>query len=347
MLLRIPLRYGVKGTRGRATRTFNFQETFTIEVPEVSSHDAPVAVAWQADDSLEDFSVPKYFMGFTGHAGLDGLRLTRFFDGHHWLRLTEGARRAFDPPNQSPDLRRDAFEDGFPSGWGYQFLGLDDFRCDQPTRKTEGDPADGFVSVTDNGREKAIAALEKGATALLCVDGVFHMRCTQPVISLMQAGTTTRVSKTLHVETRREVVEGMPKVGKSNAILPLDQWDEAVDMVVRESGDRHETFRRLSRLRPVVHLPESIDPEFDRMVRADSFVREFTRMSNLVSIQVAANYFRQPDIAAKESFLCDLLAAHRVPWEADHYPVAYLDEALDILSGARVELSPLGLRPSI
>ena len=111
--------------------------------------------------------------------------------------------------------------------------------------------------MTDNGREKAVYALEKGATALLCVDGVFHMRCTQPVISLMQAGTTKRVSRTLHVETRREVVEGMPKVGKSNAILPLDQWDEAVDMVVRESRDRRETFRRLSRLRPVLHRAHS------------------------------------------------------------------------------------------
>lgn len=331
MHIRMPVAYTIRGTVGRTRRTYKFAEKAMIEIAETTAEEAPIAVSWPGHTDLSDYSALRY--AFLGHGGDDGLQFTRWYNGRHWLRLTdsEGIHAA---PGRYPDLRARGFEEGLPSGDGYQLLGLGALSPSGDHRKTDGDPRERFVKIDRSGREHALERLARASQTLLSVDGVLHLACAQPGVCLARANLQTDENDVVHIDTKASVLDGKDE---GVLVFGLDEWDDIADIAIRSSRDRPKTTKRLAALRPTVHLPESIDPDILTVRSADTLVTRFILESYPRHINLHA-YFSLTDPVAKEEYLRGLLAEKRDAWVLEGFPVQLLDLADQVFADAQVDL---------
>lgn len=335
MLMRMPVGYTIRGTIGRTQRTWKFQERPMIEIAEVTSEEAPVAVSWPAHTDLTAHGRLKY--NFLGQGGEDGLQLTRWYNGRHWLRLTEGSTEQYGEAGRTPNLTVARLEEGFTEGRGYNILAMNPFSPGGGHRKMEGDPREKFVTINRSGREEALARLAAAAETLLSVDGVLHVACAQPGACLALADSDSTETNVVHVDTRGPVVDGNQYLTSHTLVFGLYEWDEIADIEIRGSRDRENTRARLEALRPTVHLPESIDPDILTVRAADTYVKRFVLDCYPRMVRLHA-YFDLPNMVAKEEYLRGMLAENRNAWEAEGLPVALLDLADEAFADATVEL---------
>lgn len=338
MHIRVPIGYTIRGTIGRTTRTWKFQERVTIEVPDVTSEEAPMAVSWAAHSDLHGYDPIKY--AFLGHGGEDGRQFTRWYKGRHWLRLTEGHTEQYGKPAKSPELTAAGFESALPIGGGYNILGLNALSPGRDHRKVQGDPTERFSTVDRSGRNLALAQLEAAASTLMSVDGVLHVACAQPAICLAKGKDDSLEGHVLHVDTRSNVVDGKDYLVDQVLVFSLDEWEDKSHIAIRASGDRPKATARLASLEPRVHLPESIDPDILTARTADTFVRRFVIEAYPQAIHLQ-NYFAYDDPVAREEFIRGMLAEHRNKWEMAGLPVQLLDLADETFADAKVDLGAL------
>jgi hypothetical protein len=334
MHIRVPIGYTIRGTIGRTTRTWKFQERVAIEVPDVTAEEAPIAVSWAAHSDLRDYDHNKY--AFLGHGGEDDRQFTRWYDGRHWLRLTEGSAAQYGKPGRYPELTAAGFEGALPKGGGYNILGLNHLSPGDH-RKVQVDPTERFVTVNKSTRETALGQLRSAAGSLLAVDGVLHVACAQPAICLANAKYGSPETLVLHVDTRSNVVDGKDYLLDKVLVFGLDEWEHLSITAVKASRNRTRTQERLAALKPTVHLPESIDPDIMTVRTADTFVRRFVLESYPRTIQFQ-RYFDYTDPVAREEYLRGLIAEHRTEWEMCDLPVELLDLADQAFADARVDL---------
>lgn len=331
MHIRMPAAYTIRGTIGRTQRTYKFAEKAMFEIAETTADDAPIAVSWPAHTDLSHYSALKY--AHLGHGGEDGLQFTRWYNGRHWLRLTDSGG-IYACPGRYPDLSGIGFEEGLPSGYGYQLLGLGTLSPGGDHRKTEGDPRDRFVKIDRSGRDQALEQLSRASKKLLSVDGVLHVACAQPGVCLARANLDTFENDVVHVDTEASVLDGQVE---RTLVFGLDEWDDVAEIAIRSSHDRPRTTARLAALRPLVHLPESIDPDILTVRSADTLVKRFIRESYPRPFNLHA-YFSLTEPVAKEEYLRGLLAEKRDAWELEGFPVQLLDLADEVFADARVDL---------
>jgi hypothetical protein len=334
MHIRVPIGYTIRGTIGKTTRTWKFQERVVIEVPDVSAEEAPMAVSWAVHPNLRDYDPNKY--SFLGQGGEDGRQFTRWYDGRHWLRLTEGSAEQYGKPGRYPELTAAGFEGALPKGGGYNILGLNHLSPGDH-RKVQVDPTERFVTVNKSARETALGQLTSAAGSLLSVDGVLHIACAQPAICMANARYGSPETLVLHVDTRSNVVDGKDYLVDKVLVFGLDEWEDLSITAVKASCNRLRTQERLAALKPTVHLPGSIDPDILTVRTADTFVRRFVLESYPRTI-LFQKYFDYTDPVAREEYLRGMIAEHRTEWEMFDLPVELLDLADQAFADARVDL---------
>ncbi|MBY3151177.1 hypothetical protein HFO56_01985 [Rhizobium laguerreae] len=335
MHIRVPIGYTIRGTIGRTTRTWKFQERVTIEVPDVTAEEAPVAVSWAAHTDMHGYDPLKH--AFLGHGGEDGRQFTRWYDGRHWLRLTEGHTEQFGKPGRSPELTVAGFESALLIGGGYNILGLNALSPGRDHRKAQVDPTHRFSTVDRSGRNLALAQLEAATSKLLSVDGLLHVACAQPAICLAKGKDDSLEGYVLHVDTRSNIVDGKEYIVDKVLVFGPDEWEEMSHTAIRASGDRARATARLAALEPTVHLPESIDPGILTVRTADTLVKRFF-LETYPRVVGLHKYFDHTDSVAREEFLRGFLAEHRNEWELAGLPVQLLDLADETFADARVDL---------
>jgi hypothetical protein len=313
---------------------WKFKESPTIEIAEASEEEAPIAVSWPA---VTDTSAYQYLAySAVGCGDLDGRQFTRWYNGRHWLRLTEGSADEYRPAGRSPALTGASFEAGFPQGRGYNILDLNSLSPGD-YKEAKADPTERFVTINRNGRDEAMEILKTASKKLLCVNGVLYVACAQPGVCLELANPQSLETNVLHVDTRSKIVDGKEYLSRHTLVFGLHEWDDVTDIVVRGSSDRENTRSKLDSLRPTVHLPESIDPDILTVRTADTFVKHFILDSYPKTITLQ-KYFDLNDASAKEAFLREVLAEKRDGWEAAGLPVQLLDLADETFANASIEL---------
>jgi hypothetical protein len=332
MHIRIPVAYIIRGTIGRTQRTYRFAETVTVEIAETNAEEAPIAVSWPAHTDLSDYRAFGY--AHLGHGGEDGLQLTRWYNGRHWLRLTDN-RENDAAPGRYPDLSCIGFEERLSSGYGFQLLGMGGFSPRSGDKKTERDPSEKFATITRSGRDYALEYVMRASQTLLSVDGVLHLACAQPGVCLARANLSTAENDVVHVHTDANALDG--EGSDDVMVFGLDQWDEITYIAIRSSLDRPKTIDRLAELRPTVHLPESIDSDVLSLRAADTMVKRFIRESypKIARLDV---YFSLTNMAAREEYIRGIVSEKRDQWERAGYPVELLDLADEAFADARVDL---------
>jgi hypothetical protein len=335
MHIRVPVGYQIRGTLGRTTRTFKFQERITIEVPEVTDEEAPVAVSWAAHTDMYGYDRLRH--AFLAQGGDDGRQFTRWYDGRHWLRLTEGHAQQYATPGRYSELTAAGFEGALPTGGGYNILGLNALSPGRDHRKVEDDPTDSFSKINRSGREDALDKIRAATRALLSVDGVLHVACAQPATCLARGKNDSPEGYLLHVDTRPNVVDGKEYIRDEVLVFGLDEWEEMSHTAIRGSADRPRVTERLAALEPTVHLPESINPDVLTVRTADTLVKRFFLETYPRATHVH-RYFDNDEPIAKEEFLRGFLAEHRTGLENAGMPVELLDLADEAFADARVDL---------
>ncbi|MCZ7861889.1 hypothetical protein O9X98_10920 [Agrobacterium salinitolerans] len=331
MHIRMPVAYTIRGTIGRTQRTYKFAEKAMIEIAETTANEAPISVSWAAHTDLSHYSNSKY--SYLGHGGEDGLQFTRWYNGRHWLRLSDTGG-IYAAPGRYSDLSGVGFENGLPMGHGYQVLGIPTLSPGRDHRKADGDPTERFVKIDKSARDQTHEELFRASQKLLSVDGVLHIACAQPGVCFARANFETLENDVVHIDTKASVLDGGDE---DTFVFGLDEWDEIADIAIRSSHDRPKTIARLAALRPTVHLAESIDLDILTVRSADTFVKRFIRESYPKHINMNA-YFRLSDPVAKEEYLRGILAEKRGAWELAGFPVQLLDLADEVFADARVDL---------
>lgn len=257
MRFTFPVSYRLEGRKPgkRVFRPYRFHETVSIEVPEITGAEAPVAVAWPCAGVPERRKVKDWSIG-CGDA--DGMQLTRWFGGCHWLRLVEGHVQhswlTEKPSTRELDVATAASH--LAAGTGQHGIGLNlAVRWPRnPAKEVQGDPTASFDETRNNGRDAAMAAVEKACQDLLLVDGVLHRACAQPGIrSEYFRGDSGLALRWPLVETRASILDGIGGLDHSGFVCvsyPL-------------SWDGYQRGFDPSPQGLEVMLPESIDPDIE------------------------------------------------------------------------------------
>ena len=230
MRLLCPVQYEILGTtrtNKRPARRY-YEERIAIDILEVSSGDAPVAVEWTPGANPPSYPTARD----RGISGPDGLQATRWYGNAHWQRLCDGhffGHKQRGRLTTVDDLQK-MLESPGQNLAAISATGLpppiDDLLRSKIVR-IDDDPRCKFDTIRIDGRETKIRLLQDAAAGLIVVDGVLHRRCLEPFISVslyMEDG---------NLRCRDIGIEATPLAlwGPATTIFAyfsLTEWDKAV-----------------------------------------------------------------------------------------------------------------------
>ena len=338
MKFAFPVAYSQKGRlRGKkVAREYRFSEIVDVEISEVGTDEAPVAVSWRAPRDSAITSWQDLPLLCAGH---DGRRFTRWYGGRHWIALFEGN---LDPLTRSGDrafLSAPVLADALGAGDGHPAVGMEAYAPRRSktltARPVPDDPASMFEELrTDGDRDNAMQAAARLADRLLVVDGTVHLACAQPAIRVplfAEAMNDYRGAETFPVDTRASYVDGIDGYLGSRLYYPVNEWDEVVNGRADRSPHPPSIRAFLEPYRPRVFLPHSLGEGIDQRRKADNNVKRFLRLSPEAAPKESYRYFRIGQRARME-WLETVLAENRARWESAEAPHHLLREALDLLA---------------
>lgn len=230
MRLHCPIQYEILGTtrtNQRRTRRY-YEERITVDILEVSSGDAPVAVEWTPCANPASYPTARD----RGISGPDGLQATRWYGNAHWQRLCDGhffGRKQRGRLTTIDDLQS-MLETPTQNLAAISATGLpspvDDLLRSKIVR-VDHDPRGKFDTIRIDGRETKIRLLEDAVADLIVVDGVLHRRCLEPFISVslyMENGDLR--CRDIGIEATSLALWG--QTSNLFAHFSLANWDKAV-----------------------------------------------------------------------------------------------------------------------
>jgi hypothetical protein len=262
-----PLQYEIYGTTRTNHRPLRYlyKELVSVEIAEVSSLDAPVAVEWTPSEvRLSDRTVDPVV------SGPDGKQLTRWFENRHWQRLSDGhfyGQRSLGHNIEASHLQSMLAEPS-KSSVASVAIGLmsqnDPKENDRIVEVTE-DPRGRFECIRIDGRTIAIGYLDKAMAGVISVDGVLHRRCVEPFfrVSLDTEGKGFKV-RDIRVEA---TVDALWKPSTDIfACFGVDKWDGA--MAFANSQGCTFDVRTLATQKPEILVDDAIRYDWDISYRA-------------------------------------------------------------------------------
>lgn len=272
MDLTLDIGYFVKGRRpGKmVARSYRFMEAVTVDIPEVDPMDAPVAVEWTAlaaSDRKAD--------AFLTCGDKCGRQHTRWMNGIHWLRLSEGHLGEKDPVRRVESLTANAAQPLLEQNIeGYYALGLEDLWriTGIGWKRAQGYPAYEFDLVSRSWRDETMVRAEKLAQRLISVDGQLYLACAQPGL---RAIFQDRKLVETAVEVRAGFLDGWEGFRENQLAYGFDYWEKLppqsnpkaeFEIRIEQSIDpdivaRRNVDTRLKVLAYLYHRPEGMDED--------------------------------------------------------------------------------------
>ena len=332
MRLAISVGYTHRGQlQGKKTvRAHRFAELVTVDIPEVTPEEAPLAVSWKALPSPEAGGIPGDEVLCVGDR--NGEQHTRWYGGQHWLSLVGGH---IDPASRRDDtapLTGEMLSRAIAGGMGYRMIDMGNFSPNlRGMRGVEvaSDPTGQFVQTVVSERKKALDAAECLSRKLLVVGGAVHVACAQPAIRVTRRRGGEKLP--MAVETRGEIVDDAAGYSRGCLVFPLGNWDALAAELVTASSQPAVAAGAFEYWRPIVHIPESLDQRIDARREADTLFKQFVSAADRPgTVEAAGRYFRG-SITERADWLESALERNRGVWEDAFLPVELLDRALEIL----------------
>jgi hypothetical protein len=338
MLVQTSFSYRITGRMtGRvATRAYSFRERADFDVPCVNPDDAPVAAEWDIDTLFYKDKLRHPADSAVEASGQDRKQHTRFYQGRHWKRLTEGHVRGV--AGQHADLGFDEFVRLGSSS------GLDNLMGTKTAFKgklVHSSPSHLFSEIAVDTRATALSEFRTSSARFMSVDGVMYRQCATPVLWLSRSNGQWG-SKVPLVDTdpvRRILFSaGAPDVFiRSQA--PLSLFDEVVSEYLRlEHTKDPEDRARIETLRPRILLQEAFPN--DREDAADYFVEEYISNYGKDHFHDLNAYFGRRTAEGKLQYLESQPKSEWLTAGAHHpRPVDLIERALDLLDGRTIEFA--------
>lgn len=276
----IPVGYHVKGRKtGRtAARKYGFSEFMTVELPEVDRHEAPIAVEWPETPKIVNDADVALMSG-----DRKGLMSTRWYDGRHWLKLTEAFVGENDAKKKRQLLSPQALEIALERRKSTLDLGVRRNRLDHEyAQRVTSLPTSEFDEVVSSDRDEARLWAEQLESRFIVVDDVLHMACAQPSLRATMAYHGHLISNA-EIDFRGEFLDGWKGFQNNCLSHGFEKW---------ENLPHSREFRG----RPMVRIPESLDPDIASRRDIDTRVKLFVYRNR--------SWFEDGDDAIK-SFLED------------------------------------------
>lgn len=260
-------------------RRYRFVERVAVEIPEISSDEAPIAVEWRVPTELKTFNRGDDRRLVSG--GNDGKQFTRWYDGRHWLRLVERhSNTAYSSPFEgTTGLTLPKLMSAMENNGGYEAIGLARFSVKdigpQPAL-VDHDPTEKFETLLVNERTEALSKAHAVPSNLLLVDGIVHVACAQPALRLSLKLSLNRDRFELGsisgvvIDTQGDLLDGYPGFHQHFS-YPLTDWTEIMEMSQRDSDG--SMLSGISNYMVTIHIPESIDPDIDARRKVDRLVK--------------------------------------------------------------------------
>lgn len=238
MRMLCPIKYEIHGTTktNRRPAKYAYREMIAVDIPELDSADAPVAIEWTPEANL---AVHRYATLDREISGPDGKQLTRWNANSHWQRLCDG--HFYGQKERGSAIMVEDLESMLASprqnSAARVAIGLSSPNVGKAIRivNVSDDPRERFTSIRTDGREDAIRCLDEAVAGLISVDGIVHRKCIEPFISValdVQRGEL-RV-RDMGIETTVQALWG--PTSTTFAFFGLSRWDEAIALVNTHAG---------------------------------------------------------------------------------------------------------------
>ncbi|MCV9964251.1 hypothetical protein OIU34_20405 [Pararhizobium sp. BT-229] len=294
MRLLCPIQYEILGTtrtNKRPSRRY-YEERIAVDILEVSSSDAPVAVEWTPGANPASYPTARD----RGISGPDGLQATRWHGNVHWQRLCDGhffghkergrlttiddLQRMLESPNQNLAA---ISATGLPSP-------IDDLLRSKIVR-VDDDPRGKFDTIRMDGRETKIRLLEDAAAGLIVVDGVLHRRCLEPFVSVSLYFENGNLRyRDIGIEATSLALWGPTTT--MFACFSVTKWDEAVQF----AADQGFAPGAAPLVEPRILIEQSLAEDWSLSYRAASEIKSLEK--------ALAMFSRMREPALEEAILC-------------------------------------------
>ncbi len=337
----IPVSYLVHGylPLRQQPRSYLYAEFMALEIAEVTSGEAPIAVEWSPPQTHgTSMSLSSYSHDAVESFDASGCQHTVYYEGRHWVRLLE---RHANPRSHMPGAALNTHDTvaRIERGDLAKIFGFSERTQSQKTPKVvDGDPRDQFQSVSRNLRGRAMEAFER--LQLLSVDGNLYMACSQPCYALVTGWVHGEQGNILRVPFVDVWSDRSPRNLYWDRInyVPLSATDIVSDVI----DALPSSVSRIVEV-PRIHIPDTLSAEEDLKLLADHYVHEFMAKSiyiHPIPFAPIQGYFDQAMIEDKAAFL----AEREQQWSsagADlKLPINYLYKALEILDERTIGIIP-------
>jgi len=208
MIVEVPITFPVTGRKKGNQRVldYNVWETIEIDIPVVSTEDAPVAVRWN-NRFPEELLVDEYSRDEWGHHDPDGFSHTVMYGDFHWEPLNNAHNEWCPVGGTSPPLLVDEMVEGLARHGEMPLIGLTGFdrKARASVEESGNDPFYLFDRAVAHGRERAVLATRERFAKLICVEGRLYRKCEEPFLWLMK-GTTVPNRTTAPADTEVALV---------------------------------------------------------------------------------------------------------------------------------------------
>ncbi|MCV9964965.1 hypothetical protein OIU34_24015 [Pararhizobium sp. BT-229] len=340
----IPMSYVIKGIAGgrKGVRSYLFGETSTIEIDEVGTEDAPVAVSWRVPGVPADTRFDYFNHVEARTSDASGRNHTVFYRDRHWLRLLHGfvagAKRGHEWET-SEGITLGEFLSFVDLGRYNALFGLSPIWDFMKLEAVGGDPSLMFERVAESERPRSVRSLAR--LELLSVDGIVYVAGDQPSYALPCADKHMTRFRYPYVTAMKGVLADNPRIDETS-FLPFSMRDELERRKAEAPDD--VVFPDLD---VEVHLAQSISRDEDLRVGADYHVRvlmDARKRARSRQYPELAPYFGMTDIEEKADFIASVRS--RWPAHSGGLSPAPLDAALSLLDERSISL-PVRGGPSI
>jgi hypothetical protein len=209
------------------------------------------------------------------------------------------------------------------------------------------DPRGRFLSIRMDGREAAMKYLDEAVAGLIAVNGIVHLRCIEPFISVaLDVGNGEPKIRGLGIETTTQALWGPGTT--TFAFFGLSKWDEAIQFAEGLGWTGTVTSEPIAELR--VLLQESLTYDwgisYKAAVEARAMQKALTMFSRVFEPRLEKVIHSQD---ADEQYEVMLSLDHDDPrWQDNATAQRSYEKAIAILENRTINMSlqkTLGMRP--
>ena len=351
-MAKIQFEYGfdIRGRKvgNRVSTTTRFKEPVELEIREVASIEAPIAVIWNARKKIHP-SATSYDRELLC-ADKSGQMHTKWYEGRHWLRLVKshsGGKISEDGSEDgSAEFSLEAFKKDLGRGRQrlFEMIGL---RHHLPTSTKSVDQAESlYLDIQANTKEQASQAIERLSKDMVIIDGVIHIACAQPGLRVTKPSDSLgifrwdQIEVDLTVETSARYLDGHAGFMRGHMAYALDKWKSVYLQATKSGIDLRQPLPEEHLKAPTVLIHESIDNNVEIRRSIDTLVKK--TLWNFKAVPTAGNQRTRAffnSVSNQRLALLEDLLSHTWTSLGTHYQKGLLSQVEEMEDCMTIEIA--------